>query len=141
MTATGQISMSIDTRSARRCIRAKAYKAAAVMAGRTLEGACELHKVVRGSLHARLAEMKSRGLIDGRLWEWADALRSVRNVAAHYSDKAVSRQDAEDVVAFSEALLDYLYVFTARFGKFKARRSAQEEVDGQGGAESESPEV
>jgi Domain of unknown function (DUF4145) len=106
---------------ARACIRAKAYTAAAVMSGRTLEGVCEMHGVRGGTLQNRLVKMKEQGLIDGRLWEWAEMLRAVRNSAAHFSANSISKQDAEDAVAFTEALLDYLYVLTARFNALKKR--------------------
>jgi hypothetical protein len=111
---------------ARRCFRAKAYTAAAAMTGRTLEGACELHGVNEGPLYRSLAKMKQQQLIDGRLWEWAETLRVVRNAAAHFNDEEISRQDAEDALAFSEAILDYLYVLTARFDALKARRSSKD---------------
>lgn len=50
--------------------------------------------------------MKAEGLIDGRLAEWADQLRGVRNSAAHFNADPITRLDAEDSIAFSEALLD-----------------------------------
>jgi hypothetical protein len=108
---------------ARSCLGAKAYTAAAVMSGRTLEATCALNGITGGTLHQSLQKMKQEGLIDGRLWEWADALRTVRNSAAHYDENTISRQDAEDALAFSEALLDYLYVLSARFNSLKERRS------------------
>lgn len=107
---------------ARRCFRAKAYTATVAMTGRTLEGACDLHGVNEGVLYRSLEKMKEKGFIDGRLSEWADTLRGVRNAAAHFNDDDISRQDAEDALAFGEALLDYLYVLTARFDALKARR-------------------
>ena len=112
---------------ARACIRAKAYTAAAVMSGRALEGVCDLSGVQGRTLYDRLARMKENGLIDGRLWEWAETLRAVRNAAAHYSNESISRRDAEDTVAFTEALLDYLYVLTARFNALKERRAKRPE--------------
>jgi hypothetical protein len=108
---------------ARACYRAKAYTAAAVMTGRTLEGACELNGVRERTLQHSLAKMKDQGYIDGRLWEWAETLRAVRNSAAHYNATIITKQDAEDSIAFSEALLDYLYVLTARFEALKLRRA------------------
>jgi hypothetical protein len=68
--------------------------------------------------------MLSRGLIDQRLYEWAEELRFLRNAGAHHTGK-VSREDAEDAIALTEAMLDYLYVLSARFEKFKARREEQ----------------
>lgn len=108
---------------ARACFRAKAYTAAAVMAGRTLEGACAIHGVKERNLQQSLSKMKEGGYIDGRLWEWAQTLRNVRNSAAHFDSNAITKQDAEDSIAFSEALLDYLYVLTARFEALKDRRA------------------
>jgi hypothetical protein len=37
----------------------------------------------------------------------------------------VSREDAQDALALAEALLDYLYVFSAQFAEFKQRRIEQ----------------
>jgi len=39
--------------------------------------------------------------------------------------ESISKQDAEDAVAFTEALLDYSYVLTARFNALKERRAKQ----------------
>ena len=107
---------------ARRCFRAKAYKAAVVMSARTLEGACELHGVTKGVLQAKLKGMRDAGHIDGRLWEWAETLRDTRNAAAHFNEEYLTRQDAKDALAYSEALLDYLYVLKQRFEAMKDRR-------------------
>lgn len=109
---------------ARRCCRAKAWIGTVAMCGRTLEGACESNGVTGKTLQDYLKGMKDHGLIDGRLWEWAETLRGVRNAASHFNTEAVTQQDAEDALAFNEALLDYLYVLTARFEAMKARRSS-----------------
>jgi Domain of unknown function (DUF4145) len=109
---------------ARKCFHAKSWIGAVAMSGRTLEGACKLHGVTKGILQDKLEEMKKRGLIDGRLWEWAETLRGVRNAASHFNDEPVTKQDAEDALAYySEALLDYLYVLKARFEEMKKRRT------------------
>jgi hypothetical protein len=108
---------------ARKCLHIKAYTAAVVMCGRTLEGACEMQGVKERTLQKALDKMKTLGIIDGRLADWADTLRDVRNAAAHFNDERVTRQDAEDALAYSEALLDYLYVLKARFEAMKERRS------------------
>jgi Domain of unknown function (DUF4145) len=115
---------------ARACFNAKAYTAAAVMAGRTLEATCALNGVKGRNLHQSLEKMRDAGLIDGRLWEWADTLRTVRNSAAHYDSNTVSKQDSADALAFNEALLDYLYVLSARFNALKERRAKSKPEDG-----------
>ena len=114
---------------ARKTFNGKAYKACVVMCGRTLEGACELQGVKERSLQSSLAKMKDLGLIDGRLFEWAEMLRDVRNAGAHFSSEEVTRQDAEDALSFNEALLDYLYVLKGRFDAMKVRRAGYTEAD------------
>jgi hypothetical protein len=114
---------------ARKCFHAKSYVGAVAMCGRTLEAACAEHDIDEGTLDKSLEEMKERQIIDGRLWEWAKTLKDVRNAAAHLDKKSIrrhnpiTRQDAEDSLALSEALLDYLYVLSARFEAMKARRA------------------
>ena len=107
---------------ARLSFSAKAYKATVVMCGRTLEGVCQLQGVKEDTLAKSISTMKRLGLIDGRLWEWAKLLKDVRNASAHFNTEIVGRQDAEDCLAFNEALLDYLYVLKQRFDAMKDRR-------------------
>jgi hypothetical protein len=115
-----------EWQEAQKCFAAKAYKATAVMVRRTLEGTCADQGVDKGSLANRLQKLKAEGRIDGLLAEWADLLRVVGNAGAHFSDESVSRQDAEDALEFSEALLDHVYVLRSRFEEFKSRRQTEE---------------
>lgn len=108
---------------ARKCYSARAYTAAVVMVGRTLEGVCIKNDVKKRNLVQGLEELRSRGLIDERLFEWTQALRVLRNEGAHFTGKLVSRADAKDALQLCEALLDYMYVLTARFEEFKERRA------------------
>ena len=66
--------------------------------------------------------MKADGLIDSTIAEWADALRILGNEGAHYTGNPVPRDDAEDALAFAEALLDHVYVLRKRFEDFAKRR-------------------
>ncbi|MCC2265565.1 DUF4145 domain-containing protein [Streptomyces sp. CT1-17] len=109
------------------CFSAKAYTATAVMVRRTLEGVCLDQGISDAGgrhkpLFKMLEQMKDDGKIEGRLFEWAQELRVLGNQGAHFTGTAVSRQDAEDGLALAEALLDYLYVLSAQFDAFKARR-------------------
>ncbi|MEV4499180.1 DUF4145 domain-containing protein [Micromonospora arborensis] len=110
---------------ARKCFDAKAYTAAAVMVGRTLEGVCAENNVKERTLILSLRKMKDNNLIDERLYQWADELRVLRNEGAHYTGSQVSREDAADALALSEALLDYMYVLSAKFEEFRKRRSGK----------------
>jgi hypothetical protein len=109
---------------ARRCFdEAGEYTAAAIMCRRTLEGICSHFGAAKGTLKAKLDELKSRGIIEARLYEWADdVLRALGNDAAHDVDTTISKQDALDALEFTKAIVEYLYVFEAAFRRFKERR-------------------
>lgn len=110
---------------ARACFNAKAYTATVVMVRRTLEGVCADHGITTKPLYTALDEMKSTGLIEGRLLEWAQGLRVLGNDAAHFTGRPVSSQDAKDALSLAEALMDYMYVFSAQFEQFRTRRAGQ----------------
>lgn len=101
----------------------KSYTAAAIMARWIVEGVCERHGYKKCVLDARLKKMRDDGVIDSRLYEWADAFRQVGNQGAHSSSTRVSHEDAQEVLAFVEALLDYLFVFRRRYEEFSKRRN------------------
>jgi hypothetical protein len=107
------------------CYGAKAYTACAVMARRVTEGVCKENGVAARSLVQGMRELQERGVVDGTLAEWSDALRILGNRGAHYDSPVVSRQDAEDALAFTEALLDHLYVLKKRFLDMQRRLSGE----------------
>ncbi|WP_168211414.1 DUF4145 domain-containing protein [Actinosynnema sp. ALI-1.44] len=109
---------------ARKCYDSRAFTAAVVMVRRTLEGVCIEAGISERILVKSLKELQSRGMIDGRLADWAQELRVLGNEGAHYTGRPVSREDAVDALAFSEALLDYMFVLAAKFDEFKQRRAA-----------------
>ncbi|MGW8952655.1 DUF4145 domain-containing protein [Streptomyces sp. NPDC055709] len=127
--SSGPLSPSIpqaiarEMREARACFSAKLYTATAVMVRRTLEGMCVDQGTSKKALFAALGELRDANKIEGRLFEWAQALRVLGNQGAHFSKEAVSREDARDALELAEALLDYIYVFTAKYEEFQKRRS------------------
>jgi Domain of unknown function (DUF4145) len=110
---------------ARRCLDAKAYTAAVVMVRRTIEGVRAEHGVRERTLSRSLEKMREKDLLDQRLLDWAQALKVLGNEGAHYTGAQVSREDALDALALAEALLDYLYVLTAKFREFSERRATR----------------
>lgn len=122
-------SLRHEHEEARKCFEAKAYTAAVVMVGRTLEGVCAEHGFAKGTLHQRLQQMKSKDLIDPRLLEWAEELRVLRNEGAHFTGSQVSREDSKDALELSEALLDYTYVLASRFDAFRTRRASRQDIN------------
>jgi hypothetical protein len=107
---------------AQACFRSAAYTATVVMVRRTLEGICVEHGLKSYPLFKALSQMKEQGLIEGRLLEWAEALRALGNDGAHFTGNTVSREDAQDALAFAAAILNYMYVFSDQFAEFKKRR-------------------
>lgn len=107
---------------AQSCFKARAYTATAVTVRRALKRPVPTRVSASARWRRVLKELEARGKIDGMLPEWANLLRLVGNEGAHYTDRVVTREDADDALAFSEALLDHLYVLRQRFEDFKARR-------------------
>ncbi len=107
---------------ARRCFDAHAYSACVVMCGRTLEFVCKEHGVKNWQLKKGLKELKDKGIIDGRLYEWGEALRESRNISAHATDTKVFRNDAKDILDFAIAICDYVYVLADKYESFKKRQ-------------------
>jgi hypothetical protein len=108
---------------ARICFSAKAYAATVVMVRRVLEGTCRENNVNERILARGLEKLRESGLIDGTIAEWANALRVLGNDGAHFTGTPVPRDDAEDALAFAEALLEHIYVLRKRFDEFAERRA------------------
>lgn len=107
---------------ARKCYRAKAYNACAVMCGKTLEGICFEYKCKSRTLANGLKELLNNNIIDKRFFAWAEALREHRNLGAHASGKKTSGNDAKDLLEFTNAICDYIFVLTKKFENFMQRK-------------------
>jgi hypothetical protein len=68
-----------------------------------------------------LRNLKENGLIDQRLFEWSQQLHAFRNLAAHATDIAISREEADDLRSFVFAIVEYIYDLTDRYNEFKER--------------------
>jgi hypothetical protein len=110
------------------CFKTKAFTASAIMCRKTLEGLCVEHGVKARNLSQSLKELKERGLIEGRLLEWAEALRNFGNEAAHDVGVTIAAQDAKDIIEFTEALIEYVFTYRDQFESFQKRRKANEAV-------------
>ena len=103
------------------CFKAKAYSACAVMCGRTIEGVCKYHSTKSRSLAGGLKELKDKEIIDSRLFQWGDELRKHRNIGAHATEEEISKADAKDLLDFSSAICEYVFVLNAKFQRFVER--------------------
>jgi len=102
------------------CFNARAYSAATTMCRKTLQAACVERHIHQASLSLALAEMMSQGIIEARMFEWAEALPQLANGGGP-PDAVVSREDARDVLEFTDAFLAYLYTFRKGFHEFRTR--------------------
>ncbi len=106
------------------CFKNESFTAAAIMCRKTLEGICRVHGIKTANLQSDLREMKDKGIIESRLFEWAEALRIFGNEAAHDINTTISMQDAKDIIEFTNALLEYVFTFNDKFNEFNKRRQS-----------------
>jgi Domain of unknown function (DUF4145) len=117
---------------AERCMQSGAYLAATAMCGRSLEAICRHHKTKDGYLAGGLKELRDSGVIEARLYKWGEELRDQRNNAAHATDVEIGAQDANDVMTFTYAIVDYVFLLAQKFEQFqqrKAKRAIKETKD------------
>lgn len=106
---------------ASRCFQAGVFSACAVMCGRAIEAICH-EKTGAETLSTGLKRLRDQNIIDDRLFTWGDALRKERNMGAHASIESPSRQDARDILDFAWAIVDYVYILTAKFSAYENRK-------------------
>lgn len=73
-----------------------------------------------------ISELKAKGIIDQRLFDWAEALRKERNIGAHASDEETTKEDAEDIVDFTIAIFDYVYTLSEKYERYVERKMSKD---------------
>jgi hypothetical protein len=122
---------------AEKSMQANANIASCAMLGRALEGVCRdlLEQPAPPAppgtpkpppkrpvmLGEGIRQLKDKGLIDDRLYDWSQQLHAFRNLAAHATDESISRDDAEDLQSFVYAIIEYIYDLTDRYMEFNER--------------------
>jgi len=120
---------------ANRCFKAKVYSACAVMCGKAIEAVC-VERTGARTLYEGLKKLKSQKEIDDRLFDWGDALRKERNIGAHATDEVTTRENAKDILDFSIAICEYIFVLSEKYDQYierkkKLDRPAQQSGDGE----------
>lgn len=108
----------------RTCWNAGAYNAASLMSRRAIEAIAVEFDAKKRTLFSSLKQLHADEVIDGRLYEWTDALRKHGNLAAHDTNSSVSAEDARDLLDFTEAICEYVFVMSARFDAYTARQAS-----------------
>lgn len=107
---------------AKECFEKSLYEPSAIMTRKCLEAICRDFGATGKSLAEKITSIRAKNRIDDRLQLWATELRLIGNDAAHDLEIEISRQDAEDSLAFLNALLLYVYTLDAKYNIFIARR-------------------
>jgi hypothetical protein len=111
-----------DIKDAQKALSHGIYSAAQVLCSRALIRLIK-QKAGASMIASGFAELKSRGIIDQRLFDWAEILRKERHIGTQSSEEDISREDAEDLIDFTIAIFDYIYTVTEKYEKYVARRS------------------
>lgn len=107
-----------DFEEANLCFSIGAYRAAAVMARRSLQSIC-LDKGAKDDdrLNVQIDWLFAQGIITKDLKEWAHEVRLVGNNAAHpkipEEDTPVTKEDADDILQLLDQFCQVLYVAPA----------------------------
>jgi hypothetical protein len=120
-----------DFEEAHKCLSVGAFNGAALLARRMLESIAKDKGATGGNLYEKLKDPKFLGHLDGRLADWAIAVKDGGNQAAH--DIGIStKEDATDLLDLAEAVANYVYTFQIRYERFKSRspRSTKTPVPG-----------
>jgi HEPN domain-containing protein len=112
-----------DIKDAQKCLSHGIYSAAAVLCGRALERLIK-EKAGANMIAKGLAELKAKGIIDERLFSWAEALRKERNIGAHASDEDTTKENAQDIIDFTIAIFDYVYTLSEKYERYVARKTS-----------------
>jgi HEPN domain-containing protein len=110
-----------DIKDAQKCLSHGIYSAAAVLCGRALERLIK-EKAGNHMIGKGIAELKAKGIIDQRLFDWAEALRKERNIGAHASEEDTTKENAQDIIDFTIAIFDYVYTLSEKYEKYVARK-------------------
>lgn len=105
-----------------RCEVHKSWIACVTMVGRTLEAVTKEYAPEVRSMFGGLKKMYDDGAISQEIHDWANELRSIRNIGAHATAKKLSRQDAKESLDFLQAILETIYYMRPKFIAMKARR-------------------
>jgi len=113
-----------DVQDSIKSYNANIYSACVVLCGRALERIC-VAKTSEKTIYSGLKKLRENGIIDQRLYEWANALREQRNIGAHAGEEDVKKEDARDVLDFLIAICEYIFVLSKKFEDFKVRKASK----------------
>lgn len=115
-----------DYRESLTCFAVGAWKATAVLSRRALQNSV-VEKGANASqpLHAQIDELEEKHIITKDIKDWAHQIRHLGNDGAHPYDKGsltkVTRDDADEILKFTESYLKYVYEMPYDLAKKKRK--------------------
>jgi len=103
-------------------LAANCYRAATIMARHSLEAVVADQGGGNKSLADGLKSLVSANKLQASLADWANEVRLIGNSGAHNPLAVVPREDAQDLVSFMHALVEYLYVMPFELAERRARK-------------------
>jgi hypothetical protein len=109
---------------AHRSLQTDSWDAAAVMARTALQAAVRNKGAEGKNLKGEITDLANKGVLPPLMREWSNEVRLLGNDATHPdgADQGTSRGDAQDIVAFLDYLLEYLYDLPKAIEEYRARR-------------------
>jgi hypothetical protein len=109
-----------------KCFDISAYKASVVMCRRALQTSVIDKGAGKGRLVDQIDELSTKGTITEDIKNWAHEIRLTANIGAHPDGlEDVARQDAEDLIKFTEEYLNYVYIMPSKVAAKRARDKAR----------------
>lgn len=103
---------------AKTCFSAQCFRAAAVMARRTLEAIINDKGASGKNLYVGIKNLKDKDVIEKNLLEWASEIRLIGNSGAHFDPiEDVSKDEAKTVIVFLEELVKFIYIMPAELDR------------------------
>lgn len=115
-----------DWHEAHLCQSIGAFRAAAAMARRAVQGVAIEQSAKGSTLNAQLKDLEAKATLHPMLIEWADHIRLLGNSGAHPGTdglETVSEEEAAEVVRFLDELLRWLYELPAETAAARAAKS------------------
>jgi len=101
------------------------YKASVIMARSALQSAMREMSANGKNLYEEIEDLASKHLIPIALSSWAHEIRDGGNLVAHPEPgKKVQREDAAELLALTESILEYMYLIPADVKRRRDRLSS-----------------
>lgn len=114
-----------DFDEAERCFNRGDYTASATMTRRCLEGMAKEAGATGRDLARKLNSLRTKGVLNDMMFEWATELRYAGNKAVHETADHVERRDAEDALIFAKALAEHIFTLSKKFAEFRSRGASK----------------